>query len=224
LRYEENWEKFGFLYGYDDFETLNPNQYFCPKCGASDRDRLYALYLARMIDQDFTESPIKILDIAPAQGLKQFLLKYPNIEYQSADIHMEDVDIIVDVSDMIIIDKESYDFFICSHVLEHVTDDQKALSELYRILKPGGSGILMVPINLRLDKIREDPSVTDIGERWRRFGQDDHIRLYSKRGFIERCEEAGFTLHQYGIEFFGEDVFFLHGISPRSILYVVQKV
>jgi SAM-dependent methyltransferase len=119
---------------------------------------------------------------------------------------------------------ETYDFFICSHVLEHVTDDKKALSELFRVLKTGGSGILMVPINLRIDKIEEDPNVEDIGERWRRFGQDDHIRLYSKKGFVERVKEAGFTIHQYGVDFFGEHVFFQHGISPKSILYVAKKI
>jgi len=221
--YEENWEKYGFLYNSDDFETLNSSRYFCPKCGASDRDRLYALYLARMIDQDLTGNPIKIIDIAPSYPLKMFLLKYPNIKYQSADKYMKDVDLVVDITNMNSIPQESYDVFICSHVLEHVSDDQKALFELFRILKPGGSGILMVPINVRIDEIREDPTITDIGERWRRFGQDDHIRLYSKKGFIERVEETGFTIDQYGVDYFGEDAFFLYGISPKSILYIVKK-
>ena len=184
--YEKNWKKYGFSFELEDFETLNSRQYFCPVCGADDRDRLYALYLARMINQGLSGSPIKILDIAPANPLKKFLLKYPNIEYQSADKYMKDVDLVVDITNMPSIPHEAYDFFICSHVLEHVSDDQKALSELFRILKPGGSGILMVPINLRIDKIEEDPDLNDIGERWQRFGQDDHIRLYSKTGFIER--------------------------------------
>jgi ubiquinone/menaquinone biosynthesis C-methylase UbiE len=41
------------------------------------------------------------------------------------------------------------------------------LSELFRILKPGGSGILMVLINLKIDKIKEDSTINDIGKRWR---------------------------------------------------------
>ena len=136
---------------------------------------------------------------------------------------MEDVDLVLDITNMHSIPDETYDFFICSHVLEHILDDKKALSELFRILKTGGSGILMVPINLRIDKIEEDPSLEDVAERWRRFGQDDHIRLYSKKGFIERVEAAGFAINQYGIDFFGKDVFFQHGISPKSILYIVEK-
>jgi hypothetical protein len=56
-----------------------------------------------------------------------------------------------------------------------------------------------------------------------RFGQDDHIRQYSKTGFIVRVEKAGFIIHQYGVDFFGKDAFFLHGILPKSILYIVEK-
>jgi ubiquinone/menaquinone biosynthesis C-methylase UbiE len=118
---------------------------------------------------------------------------------------------------------ESFDIFICSHVLEHVPDDKKALSELFRILRPGGFGILMVPIALKMSKVNEDPSIEDVGERWRRFGQDDHVRQYSKSGFIERVKGAGFIINQYSIDFFGEDVFRKYGISPKSILYVVER-
>ena len=136
---------------------------------------------------------------------------------------MEGVDIVIDITNMDTIDSESFDFFICSHVLEHVPDDKKALSELLRILKPDGFGILMVPIILKNDKIDEDPTVTDIGERWRRFGQDDHVRSYSRQGFIDRVKNAGFVIHQYAIDFFGKDVFFQCGISQKSVLYIVDK-
>jgi ribosomal protein L37AE/L43A len=221
--YEDNWKKHAFPFGSDDFETLNSRQYSCPVCAASDRDRLYALYLPRVMDQGAPEREIQVLDVAPSLPLKNILLKSPRVKYLSADRHMKDVDLVVDITQMDPLRDDSCDFFICSHVLEHVWNDRKALSELFRVLKTGGSGILMVPINLRIDKIREDPTITDIGERWREFGQDDHVRLYSKSGFLERVYEAGFTVSQYGIDFFGRDVFFQHGISPQSILYVVTK-
>ena len=32
----------------------------------------------------------------------------------------------------------SFDVIFCSHVLEHIEDDGKAMSEMYRILGPGG--------------------------------------------------------------------------------------
>ena len=81
----------------------------------------------------------------------------------------------------------------------------------------------MVPINLAITEIDEDPTVTDEVERWRRFGQFDHVRLYSKPGFIQRVTETGFLVHQLGIDFFGKDIFHRNGISPKSVLYVVEK-
>src|SRR6188508_1256097 len=111
-----------------------------------------------------------------------------NITYRSADLFMQEVDDRVDIMDMTIYPDKHFDFFVCSHMLEHVVDDRKALRELYRILKWGGQGILVVPIVLSIDEIDQDPSVTDVAERWRRFGQDDHVRLYSKQGFLRRIE------------------------------------
>jgi SAM-dependent methyltransferase len=221
--FDDNRKKYGYPFTFDDLETMNSIQYSCPSCGASDRDRLYALYIKRILEQNLFSNGPALLDIAPSHPLKMFFFKYPNIIYQSVDKYMKDVDLVVDITDMGVVRSESYDIFICSHVLEHVADDKKALSELFRILKPGGFGILMVPIILKIERIDEDSTIMDIETRWRRFGQDDHVRLYSKTGFVERIQEVGFTVKQYGIEYFGADVFVECGISSKSILYVVQK-
>lgn len=220
--YEENRKKHGYPYSFDDLETLNNRQYTCPFCGALDRDRLYALYLKHFLMEQPSKQ-ISLLDIAPSRPLRRFLWKYSNINYKSMDLYMNGVDIVGDITDMNTIPDSQFDFFICSHVLEHVPDDQKALSELYRVLKPQGHGILMVPIILKAERIDEDPGVTDESERWRRFGQNDHVRLYSKKGFVERITRAGFTLYQYGSAHFGEDVFALHGITSKSVLYIGTK-
>lgn len=81
----------------------------------------------------------------------------------------------------------------------------------------------MVPIVLKLDEIDEDPTITDEATRWRRFGQFDHVRLYSKTGFMQRIQEAGFALRTYGVEYFGEDIFRECGISLKSVLYIGYK-
>jgi predicted SAM-dependent methyltransferase len=108
-------------------------------------------------------------------------------------------------------------------VLEHINDDKKALSELYRVLKPGGWGIIMVPIILTLDQIYEDPQITDGTERWRRFGQFDHVRIYNKTGFVGRMEAAGFNVRQLSVGYFGEYTFKTYGITNTSVLYVAEK-
>jgi len=58
----------------------------------------------------------------------------------------------------------------------------------------------------------------------KRFGQDDHVRLYSKDGFVSRLCETGFNVNQYDIVFFGAENFRTHGIMDRSVLYVVEKI
>ena len=220
--YNENMEKHGYLYTLDDAETLNYGAYSCPHCTASDRDRLYALYVEkRLMEQGATN--IAMLEIAPSRPLSEMLKKTGKVALRTADLMMEGVDDRIDITEMNCYAEGTFDAFICSHVLEHVPDDKKALRELLRILKPGGWGILMVPIILTLDKIDEDPLLEDIAERWRRFGQDDHVRMYSRNGLVERAKDAGFIVRQYGQEYFGAEEFKKHGISDKSILYVVEK-
>ncbi len=225
--YQNNAKKYGYRY-HGQAETLNYHNYSCPLCGASDRDRLYALYIKDYFGRTKQDVTIKVIDFAPSSPLSHFiraLIAQPgkNVSYITADIKMEDVDYKVNIADMNMFNDNQFDFFICSHVLEHVSDDRKALSELYRILKPLGLGILMVPINLGVTKIDEDPYVIDESEKWRRFGQYDHVRIYSKDGFLDRVKASGFIVHQYGKEFFGENIFAQNGITNQSILYVVEK-
>lgn len=213
-------EVYGYPYSVYDAETLNVDEYSCPECGCTDRDRLYALYLEKNLRAN---QPIKLLDIAPSKALTVFIKRMSNIIYRSADLFMNDVDDKVDVMDMHIYDNESFDIFICSHILEHVVDDRKAMRELYRILKPDGFGIAMVPINLAVDEIDEDPTIADVNERWRRFGQDDHIRLYSKAGYMQRLRESGFRVEEVRCTYFRQQDFEKLGIHPRSVLYIVHK-
>ena len=220
----ETARKYGYPFTADDAETLNTEQWLCPHCGASDRDRLCACYLDKIMPQQYTDDQIKLLDIAPSASLSKFIGEKENIACTTADLFMEGVDVSVDITNMPEVDSNSYDILICSHVLEHVNDDKKALSELYRVLKPGGWGIIMVPIILAIDEIDEDPQVTDVGERWRRFAQYDHVRLYSKAGFVKRVEDAGFSLKQLGVDYFGESVFKQIGITNKSVLYVAEKL
>jgi SAM-dependent methyltransferase len=214
----------GFIFSIFQFETLNYLQYQCPVCGSSDRDRLYALYLQENPPQNPEYCRGRLLDFAPAKSLRQFICeRLPDFEYRSADLTRLDVDDLVDISHMEIYAENSFDFFICSHILEHVNEDQLAIQELFRILKPCGEGIAMVPIMLTLDEDYENINVITSEQRWKHFGQDDHVRLYSKSGFRKKLSEAGFQVNEFDVKYFGMNKFNLHGIHQRSVLYVVKK-
>jgi SAM-dependent methyltransferase len=207
-----------------DFETLNFKAYQCPHCGASDRDRLYALYLAARIQaNESLLAKFRLLDIAPATALSAHIRRHYPIQYRTADLFQKNVDDRVDITSMDCYVENTFDAFICSHVLEHVENDGKAIAELFRILKPGGWGIAMVPINLSLKEIREDPSKTTVEERWRYFGQGDHVRVYTRDGFMRRLEKAEFVVRQFGRDFFGSEQMSRCGLSEASVLYVVEK-
>jgi len=223
--YAEEFAKHGSDLRIEDGETCNYKGYSCPNCDASDRDRLYALYLDKRLGEKCKERLhyFQMLDIAPAKALSQHIRLQYRIHYRTADLYMPGVDDRVDITSMDCYPDAYFDAFICSHVLEHIPDDKKAMSELFRILKPGGWGIAMVPLSLRIQEFREDPTKTTEAERWKYYGQYDHVRLYTRQIFIERLRAAGFKISMLGSDFFGEQAFTQCGIDLQSVLYVVEK-
>lgn len=202
-------------------ETLNKKEYICPICGSLDRDRLIISYLDRC--EFLRNSESSLLQIAPTKTIESYLLsKYPELNYASADLYMEGVTFQVDLQDMNIIPDNSYSMWICSHVLEHIPDDRKALRELHRILKPNGIGLLLVPLDLNVLETDEEIGCSE-EENWRRFGQGDHVRKYAKKDFMKRITESGFSLECLGKEYFGEQLFKENGLSDTATLYVVRK-
>ena len=196
------YKKMIMQYGYKvgKTETMNEREYSCPNCYGSDRDRLCALFFNRLLKYRVgVFENVKLLDIAPSGAIQGFLFhQLGEIIYDTADLFREDVDYKVDIQNMSIIDDEKYDLLICSHVLEHVKDDKKALEELYRILKPNGLGILLVPLDLEQNITDEQYGLSE-EENWKRFGQGDHIRKYCKQDFIERMEKSFLVGESIGI-------------------------
>ncbi|MDX2003056.1 MAG: methyltransferase domain-containing protein [Chitinophagales bacterium] len=218
------YQKYRFKFSIFALETFNFTQYHCPFCKANDRDRLYALYLKERFAKLDKNKKYNFIDFAPETlSLRAFVKSQPFLNYRTADLYMQGVDDQVDLQDMHIYQDSSTDMFICSHMLEHVPDDLKAMRELYRILKPGGFGIAMVPIQLDIEEIYENPAITSGEERWTHFGQDTHLRVYSKKGWLQRLQSVGFKVEQLGAAHFGEANFEKYGIYPSSILYVVSK-
>jgi predicted SAM-dependent methyltransferase len=211
----------GLMFTLADFETLNADNYLCPVCRCADRDRLSALFLKRVPHE--LQKNKTLIHFAPERALSSFLRRNFSFSYRTADLFRKDVDDRVDISRMGTYAASSVDCFICSHVLEHVQDDARAVRELHRILKPTGWGIILAPIIPNLAKTYEDPSKTTETERLHHFGQKDHLRVYGKTDFIDLLKSAGFHVSQLGAQFFGGDTLERHGISKQSCLYVVHK-
>ena len=213
----------GFAYAIERFETLNLSAYSCPACDASDRERLYALFLRGRLAALVAGRQYRFIDFAPSLALSGLLRTFPNIEYRTADYFRPNVDDQVDISNMPLYADNSVDLFMCSHILEHVPDDRAAMRELFRILRPGGCGIVMVPLIEGVDDTPEDPAVNTPALRWKYHGQDDHLRLYGKRDLVSRLADAGFQVRALDRTHFGAAVFARAGIADNSVLYVVEK-
>ena len=211
----------GYRYALDDHETFNVAQYYCPVCNATDYERMYALHL-RHLAQNAVETG-RLLHIGPSPALKAFIHSLGVFDQRTADLYRQDVDDQLDIVDMSRYADNSFDCFVCSMVLEHVADDRAALAELYRVTRAGGWGILMVPIIPSLLEIDEETAPTAASTRWQRFGHSDHLRVYSRQGFLQRVRAAGFTIEARGAETFGQDVFRRAGIGLTSVLYLVRK-
>lgn len=167
----------------------------CPHCESLERHRLLWLYLTEKTDL-LDGRPKKVLHVAPERCLLKKLEERLEDGYLTADL--EDPNAMVKM-DIMHIDyaEESFDVILCSHVLEHVPDDRKALREFHRVLKQDGWAILLVPITAKATF--EDPSIVDPQERLRLFGQEDHVRRYGL-DYLDRLREAGFHLQVLGIE------------------------
>jgi SAM-dependent methyltransferase len=212
-----------YIYPLDAIETFNVAAYSCPSCDASDRERIYALYLDRVFAARDTTRRWRLLEFAPSFGLSRKLKRTPFIDYRSADLHRNNVDDRIDITDMRPYADASFDIVLCSHVLEHVPDDRRAMRELHRILRPDGFAIVMVPLVHGVEETNEDPAIDTPALRWRYFGSDDHVRQYGRRDFADRLGATGFEVERLGIAFFGAEAFRRAGIAADSVLYVVRK-
>lgn len=173
------------------------NNCLCPRCYSIDRERLIYLYLSQKTEV-FSEK-IKLLHIAPRPSLKKIFKKSRNITYYQGDkfetgYHYSNDVIELDITKLNFED-DFFDVIICNHVLEHIKDDYQAIKELYRVLKPGGFGILQVPVSLKLEKTYEIETHKP-EERKRLFGQFDHYRIYAK-DFTNRLENCNFNVNLY---------------------------
>ena len=196
----------------------------CPRCHSLDRERLVYRFIVNKTTILYSQKIIKLLHIAPEKNLQNILKSSSHIEYISGDLNpLMGCDIRLDITDMNFEDN-FFDVIICSHVLEHIIDDRKAMSELFRVLKPEGFAILQVPISKKAKETFEDFSITTPKGREKYFGQKDHVRIYSQ-DYQRRLESIGFKVELYDIkkELNIKEIK-KFGLNREEILYVCRKL
>ncbi len=204
-------------YGYG---KANRDNRLCPNCLSLERHRLLWLYLKQKTC--FFKDNIKVLHIAPEQPFIKRFKNLNNLDYVTADLYSPIVDIKTDIRNMVFNDNE-FDVVICNHVLEHIDDEQKALSEVLRVLKPGAWAILQVPVDYNLDKTFEDDSITSPKDREKYFGQYDHVRQYGK-DYPQRLRKAGFeVVEDFFVNSFSEEEQERYRFDKNEIICLCKK-
>ena len=142
---------------------------------------------------------LRVLHFAPEKAFFDYFSKHKNFDYYPVDLFPEnyhfDRDCKINKVDItqIPFPEDHFDLILCNHVLEHVVDDNKAMKELFRVLKIGGYGIFQVPIDYNRHLTYEDSRISNPIDRERELGQFDHVRLYGK-DYPEKLKNVGFRV------------------------------
>jgi SAM-dependent methyltransferase len=184
----------------------------CPHCGSLERHRLLWLYVSGRTDL-FDGRPKKVLHVAPEPCFRRRFRQRIGDGYITADLFDATAMVKMDIMDINYPD-QSFDVIYCSHVLEHVRDDRKAMREFHRVLRNTGWAILLVPITAA--RTLEDPAITTPEGRLRAFGQSDHLRRYGP-DYADRLREAGFRVTVVGsTDLVPNDDIVRMGLTPVS--------
>lgn len=162
----------------------------CPYCGSLERTRALLFYLE--LETTIFTKPTNLLHFAPETCLKKILSKTETIDYTDADINPALASAAFNI-EAIPYEDDAFEYIICSHVLAHVEDEQQAVKELYRILKPGGAAFIMTLIDGQRDETLEDESITSPDDRLKHYSEPDMLRLHGK-DFPKRLEAGGFNV------------------------------
>lgn len=204
-------------YGYGNATKHNR---LCPSCLSLERHRLLWMFFNKKTN--LFSDKIDLLHMAPEQPFIKRFRKLENINYTTADLFSPLADVKTDIRDMPFKDN-SFDAFICNHVMEHIDEEQKAIKEVYRILRPNGWAILQVPIDYSLDVTYEDDSITEPKDRENHFGQYDHVRQYGL-DYPMRLRKAGFKVVEDDfVKTFSEEEIEKYRFDKNEIIYFCVK-
>ena len=191
----------------------------CPVCGGIDRER-WQLWVLSKHTGIFREN-CRVLHFAPEPHISKFIEANPDCEYYTGDIVPGRAMHQTNILDIQYKD-ETFDYVILNHVLEHIEDMDKAMSEVKRVMKPDGKLILSFPICTDMDTL-ELPGVLTPEERLEQYGQEDHVRLFG-RDYLQKISSFGLEVDVFTPrEQLPKDEIMRYGLIEDDVLMVCRK-
>lgn len=192
----------------------------CPNCLALERHRLMHLYLANKTNF-YTSNPYT-LHVAPEYCFIKRFEKLLGDRYITADLESPLAKVKMDVQ-AIPFPNDTFDVIFCNHIMEHVENDLIALQELYRVLKPGGWGIIQSPVNYNRETTYEDPAIITPEDRAKHFGQYDHLREFGA-DYGKRLAKGGFVVTEDDyVKTLAPEKVKRYALPQDEIIYLVKK-
>jgi len=201
--------------------VVHRDNVLCPYDLTLERHRLMWLYLKNESDF-FTADKLSLLHIAPEQCFHQRFKDQQNLDYLTADLVSPIADMHFDLHDIPLEDNR-FDVIFCNHVMEHVDDAHRCMSELYRVMKPGGWAIMQVPQDMTREETYEDRTIISPEEREQHYWQKDHVRLFGK-DYPQWLEKAGFTVDiAFSDNPIAPELIERYRLQKSEILYIARK-
>jgi SAM-dependent methyltransferase len=222
-RFEDpiNGKKYRKLLSYGRADRSRPNA-LAPNSLSLERHRAVWMYLKDHSDMFNGGEGRRMLHLAPEYCFLKRFNAAQGLAITRADLVSPWADVHFDVHE-IPFGEDHFDIIMGNHLMEHVADDRKVMSEYFRVMKPGGWGIFQVPLDRKNAKTLEDPEVTDPAERERLYWQRGHVRLYGM-DYADRYRSVGFEVEEFDLrELFGKERFERCALGEERYLHVVRK-
>ena len=206
---DANLKKF-IQYKFDNSDDL-----ICPKCGSLSRTRALCLYIENEIP-----GINKMLEFSPHRCFYDYWTK-KDVEYIANDFENEFLAHTHHSITSMPFDDRNFDLILCYHILEHIKEDDKAIKELFRILSE--SGVLLIQVPFKSGSTLEDLSITSPEKRKELYGQEDHVRYYGKKDFIDKLKLYGFDVNAcLYTESLSDEKISCHGLNKLDTIFVCK--
>lgn len=204
-------------------------RHLCPGCGSTDRHRLCLTWLRQNTTGLLVEGS-RVLHVAPEPMLRDYFAALDGVDYVAGDKRASLHDYPESVMDLdlcaLSFADHQFDLVVCNHVLEHIVDDTRAMSEILRVMKVGGYALLQVPYTLDVAHSIESREIAERGdpeELEAHFGQYDHVRIYTRNDYVARLRSVGFEVMPLPGKALIDDPGYKHSFDAEEELFVCRR-
>ena len=164
------------------FTEFNAPRRKCPTCGSTERHRLFAMHYDNFIRDEFDLAGRDVLLVAPIAIERRLFAERGISSFKTIDANPKfKADYQADLCNMPEVPSEAFDAVYASFVLACVYDLDACLSEIKRVLRPGGRLLSCDPVTAGRPTVEQ----TDVDKITYWYGRElyDKFKIGNYRSF-----------------------------------------